>query len=172
MASVAEALRQHGPAYLDKFRQRMPQQQRKVLAAIQRCRTGELGGVVYQCEGCGRMHWVGRSCGNRHCPTCQHDKTAAWLEKQTERLLPVHYFLVTFTVPEALRMTLRANQRVGYQAIFDAGSGTVRKLATNPRFIGTSKIGFFGVLQTWGRDLQTYHPHVHFLVPGGPAPQF
>ncbi len=97
----------------------------------------------------------------------QHEKTTAWLAKQTKRLLRVHYFLVTFTVPEALRMVLRAHGRAGYQAIFDAGSGTIRKLATNPRFIGTSKIGFFGVLQTWGRDLQTYHPHVHFIVPGG-----
>lgn len=167
MTSVAAALRQHGPAYLDKFGQRMPLAHRKVLAAIQRCRTGELGGVVYQCDGCGRTHWVGRSCGNRHCPTCQHEKTAAWLQKQTERLLPVHYFLVTFTVPEALRRTLRANQRLGYQAIFDAGSGTIRTLATNPRFLGTSKVGFFGVLQTWGRDFATYHPHVHFVVPGG-----
>ena len=167
MASVAEALRQHGPAYLEKFGQRMPLEHHKVLSAIQRCRTGELGGVVYQCHRCGRTHWVGRSCGNRHCPTCQHTKTAAWLDKQTERLLPVHYFLVTFTVPEALRSVLRANQRLGYGAMFAAGSGTIRTLASNPRFIGTSKIGFFGVLQTWGRDLATYHPHVHFVVPGG-----
>jgi hypothetical protein len=167
MPSVAEALRQHGPVYLETFGERMPREQHKVLSAIQRCRTGELGGILYQCDGCGRTHWVGRSCGNRHCPTCQHEKTAVWLQKQTARLLPVHYFLVTFTVPEALRRTLRAQQRAGYQAIFDAGSGTIRELATNPRFIGTSQIGFFGVLQTWGRDLATYHPHVHFVVPGG-----
>jgi len=145
----------------------MPLAHHKVLSAITRCRTGELGGSLYQCDGCGRRHWVGRSCGNRHCPACQHEKSSAWLEKQTARLLPVHYFLVTFTVPEALRRTLRANQRDGYKAIFDAGSGTIRKLATNPRFIGTSNVGFFGVLHTWGRDIQTYHPHVHFVVPGG-----
>ena len=28
-------------------------------------------------------------------------------------------------------------------------------------------MGFFGVLHTWGRDLKDYHPHVHFVVPGG-----
>lgn len=27
-------------------------------------------------------------------------------------------------------------------------------------------MGLVGVLQTWGRDL-CYHPHVHYLVPGG-----
>ena len=131
MPSVAEALRQHGPASVEKFGARITVEQQKVLAAIQRCRTGEFGGVIYECSGCGRRHWVGRSCGNRHCPTCQHAKTAAWLAQQTARLLPVHYFLVTFTVPEALRSVLRAHPREGYAAIFDAGSGTIRTLATN-----------------------------------------
>jgi len=42
------------------------------------------------------------------CPTCQIDKAATWLEKQTSRLLPVHHFLVTFNVPQEARMTLRA----------------------------------------------------------------
>ena len=167
MASVADCLRQHAPAYLQKFGTRVPLGHRKVLSAIMRCRTGELGGVVYQCSDCGHQHWVGRSCGNRHCPTCQVDKTAQWLQQKSQRLLPVHHFLVTFTVPEELRMMLRANQRVGYGAIFSAGSETIRKLATNPRFLGTAKIGFFGVLHTWGRDPAVYHPHVHFVVPGG-----
>ena len=167
MPSVADCLRQHAPAYLKKFGERVPLGHRKVISAITRCRTGELGGVVYQCEGCGRQHWVGRSCGNRHCPSCQIDKTAAWLEKQTSRLLPVHHFLVTCTVPEELRSVLRAHQRVGYDAIFQSGSEMLRQLAANPRWLGTSKLGFFGVLHTWGRDPTVYHPHVHFVVPGG-----
>lgn len=167
MASVADCFRQHAPAYLQKFGNRVPLGHRKVLSAIMRCRTGELGGVVYQCSDCGHQHWVGRSCGNRHCPTCQVDKTAQWLQQKSQRLLPVHHFLVTCTVPDELRMILRANQRVGYSAIFSSGSETIGKLATNPRFLGTSKIGFFGVLHTWGRDPAVYHPHVHFVVPGG-----
>jgi hypothetical protein len=167
MVSVADCLRQHAPAYLETFGDRVPLGHRKVLSAILRCRTGELGGVIYQCDGCGREHWVGRSCGNRHCPTCGTDKTAVWLQKQTQAQLPVHHFLVTFTVPQELRMTLRAHQRAGYGAMFHAASGTIRKLATNRRFLGTSKIGFFGVLHTWGRDPTVYHPHVHFVIPGG-----
>ncbi len=43
---------------------------------------------------------------------CQHEKTAAWLQKQTQRLLPVHYFLVTFTVPEALRLYMGVRERL------------------------------------------------------------
>ena len=70
----------------------------------------------YACDSCRRTHWVGRSCGNRHCPNCQSDKTQFWLAKRTAQLLPVPYYLVTFTVPQALRKFVRANQRVCYQA--------------------------------------------------------
>ena len=111
--------------------------------------------------------WVGRSCGNRHCPNCQHEKTQAWLQKQSDRLLPIHHFLVTFTVPEELRGLLRACPNEGYEAIFASGSATIQKLLANPKWLGSDKVGFFGVLQTWGRDPMIYHPHVHFVVPGG-----
>ncbi len=142
-------------------------QQRKVLSAVQRCRTGELGHVIFGCSGCGHQHWVGRSCGNRHCPNCQHEKTQRWLQKMSDRLLPVHHFLVTFTVPEELRGLLRACPSEGYEAIFAAGSATIQTLLQNPKWLGSDNVGFFGVLQTWGRDPMVYHPHVHFVVPGG-----
>ena len=167
MPTVAEALRQHADDYLRLYGARMPTEHKRVLAAITRCRTGELGFLRYDCGCCRRTHWVGRSCGNRHCPNCQSDKTQVWLAKRTAQLLPVPYFLVTFTVPEALRKTVRANQRVCYQAIFDAGSQTIREVASGPRFLGTDRLGFFGALHTWGRDPAVYHPHVHFVVPGG-----
>ena len=167
MPTVAEALRQHAVGYLHLYRQRMPTEHKRVLAAITRCRTGALGHLRYDCRSCRRIHWVGRSCGNRHCPNCQWDKTAVWLAKRTAQLLPVPYYLVTVTVPERLRKVVRANQQVCYQAIFDSGSQTIRQLGSGPRFIGTDRLGFFGVLHTWGRDPLVYHPHVHFVVPGG-----
>jgi len=167
MPSVAAALRQHAPKYLETFGCRVPLGHRKVLSYIMRCQTGELGDLVYQCDTCERKHWVGRSCGNRHCPNCQHHKTAQWLAKQTAKLLPVQHFVVTFTVPRELRPLLRANQRDGYGAIFNAGSQTIRILLANPKYLGTDKVGFFAALHTWGRDPAAYHPHVHFVVPGG-----
>ena len=106
-------------------------------------------------------------CGNRHCPNCQHEKTQAWLQKQSDRLLPVHHFLVTFIVPEELRGLLRACPDEGYDALFDAGAATIQDLLANPKWLGSSSVGFFGILQTWGRDPMVYHPHVHFVVPGG-----
>lgn len=145
----------------------MPFMHRKVLMAIMRCRTGELGSLVYRCKSCSSSHWVGRSCGNRHCPNCQKDKTQAWLDKQTRKLLPVQHFVVTFTVPRELRRLLRRHQKAGYEAIFRAGSQVIRTLLNNDKNLGSDKLGFFGVLHTWGRDPQDYHPHVHFVVPGG-----
>lgn len=165
--TVADALRKFAPAYLAKYRQRMPPHHRKVLGLITRCKTGELGNVIYGCRSCEKRHWVGRSCGNRHCPNCQKQKTQNWLAKQTSKLLPVQHFVVTFTVPLELRPLLRANPEVGYAAIFDAGSRTIRTLLSKPKNLGSEKLGFFGVLHTWGRDLKDYHPHVHFVVPGG-----
>ena len=144
----------------------MPREHKKVLHAITACRTGELGTVLYVCQSCGEIHAIGRSCGNRHCPTCQHEKTKAWLEKQTDRLLPCPYFLVTFTLPAELRALARSHQRVMYAALFEASSQALCALAANPRFVGTDRLGFFGVLHTWGRTLE-YHPHVHYVVPGG-----
>jgi hypothetical protein len=167
MPTVADALRQHAPAYLDKFGEAVPLGHRKVISSITRCRTGELGGVAYRCDDCGRAHWFGRSCGNRHCPGCGAEKTSAWLTKQTKRLMPVHHFLVTFTVPDRIGSVLRAHQRQGYHALFDAGAESIRDVGAATRSLRGCQLGFLGVLHTWGRDPMIYHPHVHFVVPGG-----
>jgi Putative transposase/Transposase zinc-binding domain len=166
MPTVADVLRRYGAAYLERFGAAMPAEHKKVLRAICACRTGQLGTVVYACESCGTMHAMGRSCGNRHCPTCQQDKTKAWLEKQTARLLPCPYFLITFTIPAGLREFMRRHQRIAYPALFDASSAAIKKLAADPKYVGAKQCGFFGVLHTWGRTLD-YHPHVHYVVPGG-----
>ena len=167
MPSVADALRAFAPAYLKRFGESVPVGHSKVLNAITKCRTGELGSVIYACEGCGRDHWVGRSCGNRHCPSCQHDRTIEWTAKQVDRLMPVSYFCVTFTVPQEIGLVLRANQGDGYRILFDAADEALRSVAANTRVLRGTELGYFGVLHMWGRNPMTYHPHVHFVVPGG-----
>ncbi len=166
MLTVGDVLRRYGDEYLQQFGSRMPAAHKKVLHALRSCRTGRLGTVHYECTACGRTHVMGRSCGNRHCPTCQQHKTKAWLEKQTARLLPCPYFLLTFTLPEELRDMARSHSRTVYEALFKASSAALRALAADPRHLGSSRCGFFGVLHTWGRALE-YHPHVHYVVPGG-----
>ena len=163
MPSVADALRQHAPTVWHT----LTIAQQKVLSSIMRCRTGALGGVHYQCSGCQREHWVGRSCGNRHCPSCGHEKTQVWIEKQSVKLMPVHHFLVTFTVPREIGSVLRIHQREGYRCLFDASCQSIRDVGEATRHLADCQLGFFGVLHTWGRDPAVYHPHVHFVVPGG-----
>lgn len=167
MPSVADALRQFAPAYLKRNGDSVSVAINKVLGAITRCRTGALGGVHYQCGGCGREHWVGRSCGNRHCPSCGHEKTQAWIKKQSARLMPVHHFLVTFTVPREIGSVLRGHQRDGYRCLFDASAQSIRDVGSSTKSLKGCNLGFFGVLHTWGRDPAIYHPHIHYVVPGG-----
>jgi hypothetical protein len=80
--------------------------------------------------------------------------------------LPGSYFMVTFTVPEELRSFMRSSQSSAYNAFFRAASEALKKLIADPKYTGGDLPGFLGVLHTWGRQLQ-YHPHIHFIVPGG-----
>ncbi|MBU0676609.1 MAG: transposase [Verrucomicrobia bacterium] len=166
MNAIQEIFRVYGGAYLAHYGERVPTAHRKVIHAIGQCRSGGFGHHLYRCAGCAKMHVANSSCGNRHCPVCQSDKSERWLMKEQNKALPCSYFLLTFTVPEALRPFLRSHQRDGYTALFEAASDALRVLSADPRFVGAAHSGFTGILHTWGRQLQ-YHPHLHFIVPGG-----
>jgi hypothetical protein len=97
---------------------------------------------------------------------CQYQKSQKWLQKQSERMLVGHYFMITFTIPEEFRSFMRGHQGEGYKAMFAASSEALKRLARDEKHIGTDLPGFTGILHTWGRQLN-YHPHIHYLVPGG-----
>ena len=165
MVELADIFRQYGPAYRVKYGERMPPSHLQAMAAIEACRTERLGGHLYQCEACHETVYSYHSCRNRHCPRCQHDAAQEWLEKQQAFLLPVPYFMVTFTLPAPLRTVARSHQKLVYNLLFRTAAAALQQLAHDPRFMG-GKIGMVGILQTWTRDLR-YHPHLHYLVPGG-----
>lgn len=144
----------------------LPLQQVKAIEALSNCRTGAYGTSFYHCEGCGELHAIDRSCGNRHCPQCQLHKIREWLQAQQARLLPTGYFLITFTIPDTLNPFFLAHQEEAYPAIFKAASESIKKLAEDPRHIGAHLTGFSGIMHTWGRAMP-YHPHLHFIVPAG-----
>jgi hypothetical protein len=166
MSLIQDLFRTHGPQYVECFGNAMPAAHHKVIEALAACRTEANGSILYHCEDCDQPQLMPRCCGNRHCPGCQQHKGYAWLERQLARQLPIHYFMLTFTVPEQLREFLRAHQRAGYDALFQASADAIKKLAPDPHYLGADTPGFFGVLHTWGRALQ-YHPHIHYVVPGG-----
>jgi Putative transposase/Transposase zinc-binding domain len=165
MITMSDIFTPYTPEYIERY-PNLPASHHKAIDAICRCRTGAYGYSLYACESCGQHHHIAHAWGNRHCPQCQHQKAAQWLHNQLAQQLPGPYFLITFTVPEALRPFCRSHPRLAYQSLFSASSQALKRLAKDPRFIGTTLPGFTGILHTWGRQLQ-YHPHIHYIVPGG-----
>jgi hypothetical protein len=96
---VADVLRRYGPAYLERFGDKMPVSHRRAFEDILRCRTAALGGHVYKCNQCGRQHYSYHSCRNRSCPKCHTSDTQVWLQQRQAELLPVPYYHVIFTLP-------------------------------------------------------------------------
>ena len=68
-------------------------------------------------------------------------------------------------MPSEFRNLFRSHQRLCYDLFFRESAGALADLAADPGHLGGT-IGMTGVLQTWTRDLR-YHPHIHYLVPGG-----
>lgn len=165
MVDLAEIFHRYGPAYREKYGARMPRCQRQAMQAIEQCRTEILGGQVYHCETCDESLYSYHSCKNRHCPKCQNDTANQWLAQQQALLLPVPHFMVTFTLPNTLRAVARCHQKLIYSLLFRTSAAALQELAHDQRFVG-GQLGMLGVLHTWGRNL-TYHPHVHYLIPGG-----
>lgn len=165
MPELADVFRLHGPAYLAKYHQKLLPSHRRVLRDVCVCRTEALDGHVYKCPQCQQKRYVYHSCKNRHCPKCQNDQADLWLARQQRLLLPVTYFMATFTLPAELRSLVRSHQKDLYNLLFRASSASLQKLARDPKHIGGT-LGMMGVLQTWTRDL-AYHPHIHYLIPGG-----
>jgi len=162
---LADIFRQCGPAYRQKYAGHIPIHHLQAMQAIETCRTEALGGQVFVCPDCEQVQYSYHSCRNRHCPKCQNENAQAWQEQQQAMLLPVPYFLLTFTLPAGLREFSRHQPRLIYDLLFRMSAAATQKLAQDPRFVG-GQVGMVGVLHTWGRNL-AYHPHVHYLVPAG-----
>ena len=166
---VADVFRRYGHAYRDKHGASMSTAQRRVMTAIEICRTAALGGQIEQCDACGDQRICYRSCRNRHCPKCQSLARADWIEHRQAELLNCEYFHVVFTVPDKIAAIAYQNKEVVYNILFQAIAETLRTIAADPKHLG-AEIGFFAVLHSWGSAL-LHHPHLHCVVPGGgPSP--
>ena len=163
---VADILRAWAGRYVERSGTRISWPQHKVMRAIERCRTAALGRHRDQCSTCGRdFGFSFNSCRNRHCPKCQSLAKARWIAARQQQLLPVVYFHVVFTLPEAIARLALQNQAVIYNLLFQTTAATLRSIAADPKHLG-AEIGFFAILHTWGQQL-VHHPHLHCVVPGG-----
>ncbi|RLA43222.1 MAG: IS91 family transposase [Gammaproteobacteria bacterium] len=144
---------------------RISPDQRHALGAALSCRTERYGEMKLRCTSC---HWQQsrfNSCGHRSCHRCQNHDTTRWLERQMQKLLPVEYFMVTFTLPYELRAVVRQHQAEVYSAMFACAASTLKSFGANDTKLG-SDMGMTAVLHTHSRRLD-YHPHIHLVVPGG-----
>src|SRR3972149_3409041 len=160
---VADIFRQNGPAYRESHR--LPRNDRRVMRAIEVCRTSVLGGHRDKCDNCGHLEVSYNSCRNRHCPKCQTLRKERWIEARSEDLLPIQYFHVVFTIPAELNPLVAMNRKVMYDLLFRSVSETLMELANNQKHLG-ARIGAIGLLHTWGQNLMD-HPHIHCMVTGG-----
>jgi len=160
---VADVFRRYGPAFREAHRLSIAQ--RRVMRAIECCRTAALGGHVEKCERCGHTRISFNSCRNRHCTKCQSLAKARWLDSQQQHLLPCEYFHVVFTIPESVAAIAFQNRAVVFNILFRAAAQTLQSIARDPRHLG-AEIGLLAVLHSWGQTVQ-FHPHIHCVVPGG-----
>jgi hypothetical protein len=162
---VAEVFRRYGSAYRQQHAGSLSRGQRRVMSALERCRTAALGGHLEECDSCGHQRPAYNSCRDRHCPKCQSLARAQWLEDRQSELLPTPYFHVVFTVPEQIAAIAYQNKAEVYSILFRAVAETLRTIAADPKHLG-AEIGFLAVLHSWGQNL-LFHPHLHCVVPGG-----
>jgi Putative transposase/Transposase zinc-binding domain len=162
---VADIFRRYGAAYRESHGASLCTAQRRVMSAIELCRTAALGGHVERCDSCDHQRICYNSCRDRHCPKCQSLARAQWLEDRRSDLLDTQYFHVVFTVPQPIAAIALQNKETVYNILFRATAETLRTIAADPKHLG-AQIGFFAVLHSWGSAL-THHPHLHCVVPGG-----
>ena len=166
---VADIVRQHGAAFLERYGHTLCGEQHRALRAIELCYTAALGGHKTRCDHCGHEGCAYNPCRNRSCPKCQGVTRAAWLAKRQREVLDTPYEHAIFTLPQDLSPLVLTNPRPLYGLLFRTVSQTLLDIAGDPKHLG-AEIGGLAILHTWGGQLQ-FHPHLHCVLPaGGLAP--
>lgn len=165
-ATLADALRQFGPAYLAEHTLNTPQA--KAWRGIVACRTSALGGQQLACDTCGHSHWQYHSCRNRHCPQCGTRAKDAWLQGRLTDVLPVPYAHLVFTLPHGLNGLYGMHPRWVIDTLFACTAQTLSEFAANDKWMSDSNgtPAFSLVLHTWTQDLQR-HIHLHAVMACG-----
>ncbi len=162
---MASIINQYYDAFITKYGDTALPGHLKAMNAIRSCRTSDSGELYVRCTDCNHAEWRPLSCGHRSCPQCQNHAVSQWIDRQQAKLLPVLYFIATFTLPYELRSLTWHHQKEVYSILFTCVSSTLKDFGLNPKNLG-AEIGMTMVLHTHNRK-RDYHPHIHVVVPGG-----
>lgn len=133
----------------------------RTLDALQKCRTSALGGHKDVCDCCAKQRISYNSCGNRHCPKCQSNKQALWVDDRISDAMDVKYFHLVFTVPQALNQVCLLDSKWFYSNMFECVWSVLQSFGYSHYGVES---GGICVLHTWGQNL-SLHPHIHCIVP-------
>lgn len=165
MITLAELARHYHRAFIDAYGHKMRPEHHFALRVLIDSRTPAYGEMTYRCDPCHQLQTFAHSCGHRFCPTCQHRTNNQWLSRQQQKLLPVNYFMVTFTLLYEIRNWVWHHQRPVYATLFETAVETLNTFAGNDKQL-PGNLGMTAVLHTNNRR-QDFHPHVHLIVPAG-----
>lgn len=165
MIELAQIARHYHGDFIQHYGAQMNAVHHQALTKIMACHTPQAGAMLYHCDDCQTNSTVYPSCGHRHCPACQHKSNCDWLALQQQKLLPVDYYLATFTIPYQLRHFVWSHQTWAYQAMFNAAKQTLNAFFKRDKRLG-EYTGLLGVLHTHSRRLE-FHPHIHLVIPAG-----
>lgn len=165
MILLSQIISDYKDELLDQYSGRLLPSHFKAINLMQNCRTDDSLMMKARCSECQHEDYFPHSCGHRFCPHCQHYESQQWIERQRKKLLPVDYFMVTFTLPEQLRPVAWSNQSLIYDLLIKLAWQTLKTFGLNDKQLH-GLIGATAVLHTNTRSLD-YHPHVHFVIPAG-----
>jgi len=165
MIKLADILRAHHAEFTRAYGHRMHRVHHRALRQILSCHTPDCGEIHSYCSDCQRDNVHYCSCGHRFCPSCQHLANRDWLDRQPQKLLPVDYYLITFTVPRQLRPLIWHHQKWAYKTLFECAVATLHSFFERDKRL-SGNAGLTPVLHTHARNLD-FHPNIHIIVPAG-----
>ena len=165
MILLSDIIEAFEPAVLEQYGPRLLPGHHRALSAMRQCRTGQSPALLAHCPACAHNARLPHACGHRSCPHCQHHQSQCYLDRQLQKLLPVDYFMITFTLPAQMRALAWHHQRLIYDLLMKIAWETLAQFGLNDTKL-KGQLGATAVLHTHSRKLD-YHPHVHLVAPAG-----
>ena len=137
MIPLSSIIKQFKDRFPNRYQKHIRPDHIRALNTMEHCRQEHGPQMPVRCTDreCGKEMYIPHSCGHRSRPHCQNHESRQWIENQLNRLLPVGYFLTTFTMPRQLRDIVWKNQKTIYSLMFACVQDVLKsKRSINPTF--------------------------------------